>query len=214
VGQLLIVVALLGAASACVSVPLAAASSPPRASPRAVATPSSSALAPSPTPDPALIAALQITNPADPVRLLVPAIGVAAAVEAVGRDAQGNMGTPSVASSVAWYKPGVAPGDSGNAVIAGHLDWTTGPAVFWYLGRLKKGDQVTVLRADGSQAVFQIESTGTMPFDSSTDGLFTRGGAPTLALITCAGAWDRVRATYTQRLVVRAELTAIKPASS
>jgi LPXTG-site transpeptidase (sortase) family protein len=160
-----------------------------------------------------LIAALQITNPAAPVKLLVPAIGVSAAVEAVGRDAQGNMGTPTMAANVAWYQPGVAPGDSGNAVIAGHLDWTTGPAVFWYLGKLKKGDQVTVIRADGSQALFQIESTGTMPFDSSTDGMFTRGGAPTLALITCAGAWDRARATYSQRLVVQAVLTSIRPAS-
>lgn len=215
----MIAVALICGACACSSLPLASTSPAARTSPRPAGTSSPPAPAASPTPDPALIAAMQITNSAAPVRLLVPAIGVQADVEAVGLDAQGNMGTPSLAANVAWYKPGVAPGDSGNAVIAGHLDWYTsggsgvGPAVFWYLAKLKRGDQVTVVRADGSQAVFQVDSTGTMPFNSSTDGLFMRGGAPTLSLVTCAGAWDKARATYTQRLVVRAVLTAITPSA-
>ena len=46
------------------------------------------------------------------------------------------MGTPSQASRVAWYQLGSSPGDVGDAVLAGHLDWTNGPAVFWYLGKL------------------------------------------------------------------------------
>lgn len=170
--------------------------------PLLVPSPSSSATA-----DPTLAAARAILAPAAaPSRLQVPAIRVDAEVEAVGQDAQGRMGTPSLASRVAWYRLGVTPGDVGNAVIAGHLDWTTGPAVFWLLGRVHKGDEVTVVRADGTQARFIVDSSGTVPYDSPTDSLFTREGPPSLTLITCAGTWDRQRGTYLQRLVVHATL--------
>jgi LPXTG-site transpeptidase (sortase) family protein len=161
-----------------------------------------------------LAAAQAIVAPASaPARLRIPAIGVDAQVEALGLDAQGRMATPSRSDRVGWYRPGAAPGDVGNAVIDGHLDWTDGPAVFWRLGRLKRGDELSVLRADGSQARFLVQSSTTTPYDSSTDALFTRSGPPSLTLITCTGAWDRQRGTYVQRLVVRASLAAATPVS-
>ena len=164
------------------------------------------------TPDQALAQAQAIVAAATPpTRLLVPSINVNAAVESVGMDSQGRMGVPSQASNVAWYKLGSAPGDVGNAVIAGHLDWTTGPAVFWYLGRVRKGDTISVARADGSSVQFVADATSTVPYDSSTDSLFTKNGPPALTLITCAGAWDRARGTYLQRLVVHATLVATTP---
>lgn len=143
---------------------------------------------------------------AAPSRLLVPSIKVDAPVEPVGLDGQGRMGTPSLASSVAWYRLGTVPGDVGDAVMAGHLDWTSGPAVFWFLGKMRKGDEITVVRADGSHVKFVTDATSMVPYDSSTDSLFTRDGPPSLTLITCAGAWDRQRGTYLQRLVVHASL--------
>ncbi len=162
---------------------------------------------PSATPDQALIQAQTIVAAAaPPARLLVPSIKVDAPVEPVGLDGQGRMGTPSLASNVAWYRLGTVPGDVGDAVIAGHLDWTSGPAVFWYLGKMKKGDEITVVRSDGSHVKFVTDATSMVPYDSSTDSLFTRDGPPSLTLITCAGAWDRQRGTYLQRLVVHATL--------
>jgi LPXTG-site transpeptidase (sortase) family protein len=164
---------------------------------------------PSPTPDDQLAAAQAIVAPATPpVRLLVPAIGVDAAVEAVGVDGQGGMGTPARAEDVAWFQPGARPGDVGDAVIAGHLDWTSGPAVFAQLGKLRRGDAVAVVRQNGTQARFVVDSTWTMPYDASTNSLFTNDGPPSLTLITCAGTWDRQRGTYLQRLVVHASLAA------
>jgi LPXTG-site transpeptidase (sortase) family protein len=160
-----------------------------------------------------LAAAQAIVAPvAAPQRLLVPGIGVNASVEPLGLDTQGRMATPSRAENVGWYSPGAAPGDVGNAVIDGHLDWTTGPAVFWKLGRLRHGDEITITRADGSQAKFAVQSTSVMPYDASTDLLFTRSGPPSLTLITCSGSWDRQRGTYLQRLVVRASLVSSAPA--
>jgi|SRR6266700_2239797 len=179
-------------------------------SPAAAAHPApaaSQAPAPSPTADDQLAAAQAIVAPAPPpVRLLVPAIGVNAQVEPVGQDATGQMATPARAEDVAWFQPGVTPGDVGNAVIAGHLDWTSGPAVFWQLAKLRRGDSLAVVRENRSQARFLVDSTSTMSFDASTDSLFTRDGPPSLTLITCAGAWDRQRGTYLQRLVVHATL--------
>lgn len=162
---------------------------------------------PSPTPNDRLAAAQAIVAAAaPPVRLQVPSIRVDAPVEPVGLDAQGRMATPSLASNVAWYKPGAVPGNVGDAVMAGHLDWTSGPAVFWYLGKVKKGDEITVVRSDGSKARFIADRTSMVPYDSPTDALFTVDGPPSLTLITCAGSWDRQRGTYLQRLVVHATL--------
>ena len=181
----------------------------PVAASRAGDPPAASRPVPSATPDQALAQAQAIVAAAAaPSRLLVPTINVNAPVEPVGMDSQGRMGVPSQASSVAWFKLGSAPGDVGNAVIAGHLDWTNGPAVFWYLGRLHRGDVITVVRSDGSSVKFVADSSTTVPYDSSTDSLFTIDGPPSLTLITCAGAWDRQRGTYLQRLVVHAALVA------
>jgi LPXTG-site transpeptidase (sortase) family protein len=188
----------------------------PSAAPEAISSPLASAVpaARSGSQD-TLAAAQAIVAPASaPVRLLIPAIGVDAEVEALGLDAQGRMATPSRSNHVGWYSPGSAPGEVGNAVIDGHLDWTDGPAVFWRLGRLKRGDQLIVLRADGSQVRFAVQSSATTPYDASTDTLFTRSEPPALTLVTCAGAWDRQRGTYLQRLVVRASLIPPTPTAA
>lgn len=157
--------------------------------------------------DDVLRQALAIAAPAKPpVRLAIPAIGVDAAVEQVGLDSQGRMAAPARTDDVGWYNLGTVPGDAGDAVIDGHLDWYTGPAVFQKLGRLKTGDQITVLHDDGTTVKFIVDATTVTPYDASTDALFTRSGPPSLTLITCAGTWDRQRGTYLQRLVVHSAL--------
>jgi hypothetical protein len=178
----------------------------PAAAARPAGVPPAARPAPSPTGGDLAAAQAIVAAARPPARLQVPAIGVDARVEPVGQDAQGRMANPSGADSVAWFQPGVTPGDVGDAVLAGHLDWTSGPAVFWRLGSLRRGDEVTVVRADGSRARFVVDATSTMPFDAATDALFTRDGPPALTLITCAGAWDRQRGTYLQRLVVHTAL--------
>jgi sortase A len=171
---------------------------------RATATPTP---APSATPDDLLRQALAIVAPAKPpARLKIPTINVDAAVEQVGVDSQGRIAAPTKTADVGWYKLGSAPGDAGNAVIDGHLDWYDGPAVFQRLGKMKVGDQIMVLREDGTQAKFIVDATSVMPYDAATDAMFTKSGPPSLTLITCAGTWDRQRGTYLQRLVVHSSL--------
>jgi LPXTG-site transpeptidase (sortase) family protein len=137
-----------------------------------------------------------------PARLVIPSIGVDAPVEAVGRDRNNNMAVPSVASHVAWYSPGPAPGETGDAVIDGHLDWTTGPAVFWNLGKLKAGDEIRIVAQDGAVQRFGVTRAQRVSYTAPPPGLFVSTGAPRLSLITCAGSWDTGKKTYNQRLVV------------
>jgi sortase (surface protein transpeptidase) len=168
---------------------------------------------PASTPDAGTRAAEQaLTAPAaPPTELVIPSLSVAAVVEAVGVAADGTMAVPAQADHVAWYQPGVMPGDAGNALFDGHLDWWTGPAVFWHLANLHIGDQVNVVRADGSQLAFMVDSTSTYPWNSRPDGLFTTAGPPSISLVTCSGSWDRQRQTYLSRLVVHATLAAAAP---
>jgi hypothetical protein len=164
---------------------------------------------------PAPNSASTVTAPAPPpTRVVVPALQIDAAVEPVATDAQGRMATPSQANNVAWFKPGAAPGDSGNAVFAGHLDWTSGPAVFWHLADLKPGAEVQVVRADGSRLKFVVDGTKEYSFDADPSDVFTRSGPPGLALVTCTGSWDRARKTYLQRLSVHASLVTAGPSST
>ena len=164
---------------------------------------------------PAPNSASTVTAPApSPARLIIPSLQVDAAVEPVATDAQGRMATPSQPNDVAWFKPGAAPGDSGNAVFAGHLDWTSGPAVFWHLGDLKPGAEVQVVRADGSRLRFAVDGVKQYAFDADPSDVFTRSGPPAIALVTCTGAWDRARQTYLQRLSVHASLLQSGPSST
>ena len=165
------------------------------------------------TADPATRAAEKaLTAPsAPPSRLLIPKLGVNAVVEAVGVTADGSMAVPSQPDHVAWYQPGVAPGDPGDALIDGHLDWWTGPAVFWHLANVHPGDQINIVRADGSQLSFTVDSTRTYPWNARTDGLVTSTGAPAISLVTCSGIWDQQRQTYLNRLVVHATLAITAP---
>jgi LPXTG-site transpeptidase (sortase) family protein len=124
----------------------------------------------------------------------------------VGVDAQGRLGAPSRPELVGWYERGPSPGEPGDAVIDGHLDWTCGPAVFWQLRHLRVGDEATVTGADGSRLRFVVDSVTAIPYNANIDPLFVTSGPPTLTLLTCNGTWDRQRATYLQRLVVHLSL--------
>lgn len=148
-------------------------------------------------------------GPPPPGRLLIPSIGVNAPVRAVGLDKDGAMGVTSTSYDVGWYSPGVAPGNPGDAVIDGHLDWyDTSRAVFYNLRQVHIGDDIEVQRLDGVTKHFRINSVTTVAYNASVPGLFANSGAPRLTLITCGGSWDRKLGQYTQRVIVDASLVA------
>jgi LPXTG-site transpeptidase (sortase) family protein len=143
-----------------------------------------------------------------PARLVVPAIGVDARVEQVGKTAEGAMDTPEKLVNVAWYKLGAKPGGEGNAVFAGHVNNALGfPGVFKELSQLKKGDTIKVSDSQGSVLTYQVESiTSYTEGSAPLEEIFTNAGPSRVVLITCGGTWDEATRTFDKRLVVVAHL--------
>ncbi|MBJ7598684.1 class F sortase [Candidatus Nephthysia bennettiae] len=165
-----------------------------------------------PAPVPSVRAAPDQYNPAPPraeapapQRIVIPSIGVDAAVEKVGVDNTLQMGAPENPDEVGWYSLGSSPGQPGDAVIDGHLDTRTGaPAVFAQLSSLKAGDSVKVRLPEGRELVFRVAQVASIPYQATPSGLYSIDGSPRLTLITCTGSWDSNRHTYSERLVVQA----------
>ncbi|HEV1996530.1 MAG TPA: class F sortase [Candidatus Dormibacteraeota bacterium] len=147
------------------------------------------------------------SGPPPPGRLRIPRIGVNAQVLGVGLAKDGSMAVTNESYTVGWYNRGTAPGNTGDAVIVGHLDWyDTSHAVFFNLKDLRPGDDIEVQRLDGVTKHFRVISTRTVAYNASVPGLFAGDGAPRLSLITCGGAWDKRLGQYLQRVIVDASL--------
>src|SRR5205807_8229744 len=90
--------------------------------------------------------------PGIPVRLLIPSLGINSPTVPVGLMSDGSVGTPCDpakpsapcdTNATAWYQGSARPGQLGDAVIDGHVDWYGPPgsqhdipAVFAHLDRL------------------------------------------------------------------------------
>ena len=145
-----------------------------------------------------------------PVRLIIPSIGVDANVQSVGLywKGDGTMGIPTNFTDVAWYNLGPRPGMPGSAVIDGHLDGKdVKEAVFYNLDKLKAGDSVMVVDSKGKTLQFRVLATKLYDYQDSTDDIFSSNvPTPRLNLITCAGDWMPDQKLYDKRVVVFTEL--------
>ncbi|GAA0412359.1 class F sortase [Acrocarpospora corrugata] len=140
---------------------------------------------------------------ADPVRLSIPAIGVSTKVIALPLDRNGRLVAPRQFDRVGWNKAGPEPGEKGVSVIAGHVDSKTGPAVFYRLRQLTKGDRIHVHREDGTKATFTVQRVARYPKNRIPDSVVYHAGSGThLRLITCGGTFDRSRGSYRDNIVV------------
>ena len=142
-----------------------------------------------------------------PVRLVIPAIGVATPLVRLGLEPAAAMQVPGDFATAGWFAGGSAPGQLGPAVIAGHVDSRTGPAVFYRLRDLRPGDRIGVVRADGIRLGFVVEQARSYPKAAfPTGAVFGPVASAALRLITCTGDFDRARGSYRDNLVVFARL--------
>lgn len=140
-----------------------------------------------------------------PKRITIEAIGVDAGFEFVGLAPDGAMDIPKDPQKVAWYRQGPRPGELGNAIVAGHVDWGGKTAVFWRLGELNPGDVVEVTAADERMYQFIVQWQRWYDADKApVDQLLAQGDTPELTMITCGGLFDQKTRQYLSRLVVRA----------
>jgi Sortase domain len=147
----------------------------------------------------------------NPVAVSIPSIGVQSRLVGLGLDPHGAMEVPKNPAEAGWFTRGPTPGALGPAVIAGHVTWN-GPAVFRRLGSMRRGDQVTVTREDGTTAVFRV--TRVARFSKSrfpTEAVYGPIDHAGLRLITCGGTYDAAEHTYLDNVVVFAKLQAVRP---
>jgi len=167
--------------------------------------------------DPPSDSALGLLNPdltgarahtaSPPVRLTVASIGVNTTLQALNLQADGALPVPTNSAQAGWYAAGVRPGSIGPAIVVGHVDSVNGPAVFFRLKQLRVGDEIRVLRMDGTTAVFQVDSVQAYPkntFPQST--VYGPTTDPVLRLITCTGTFDQASQNYLGNLVVSSHL--------
>lgn len=137
----------------------------------------------------------------------MPAIGVDAEVIRLGKAADGSLETPDDFSQAGWWSGGYAPGGSGPAVIVGHVDNKSGPAVFYDLSELVPGDRIEVEADDGTRRGFvvaEVKEYRKVAFP--TEEVYGRTDHPTLRLVTCGGPFDRGTGHYVNNVVVYADL--------
>jgi LPXTG-site transpeptidase (sortase) family protein len=186
-------------------------SSSPAGAPRPAAAAPQSAASSSPrstTTDPGQPVGKHMPR-SEPVRLRIPKIWVDAPFTDLHLNSSGQLEPPPAADTnlVGWHVKGSAPGETGTAVIAGHVDTKTSAAVFANLGELKKNDVFYVDRADGTTATFQVYDTETFEkSDFPSDRVYDDTPRAEARLITCAGDYDHAAHDYTDNLVVFARL--------
>jgi sortase (surface protein transpeptidase) len=146
-----------------------------------------------------------VHRPSPPVAVAIPSIGVSSRLIRLGLNADGTMEVPRDYGVAGWFTGGAMPGEDGPAVISGHVDSKTGPAVFYRLRDLRRGDTVRVRRADGRRLAFEV--TGSVRYAKAqfpTDAVFGPVTGPVLRLITCGGSFDRSSGHYLDNVVVTA----------
>lgn len=160
------------------------------------------------SPDPSAEIQSPLPVPAIPRLLSIPDLNVEAIVEDVGLDNENKMDVPKNAMNAGWYNLGVKPGETGNAVMAGHLDKKDGsPAIFYNLTKLKKGDILQVTDNLGQQYRYIVTETKSYALkDFPLQEVFGPNSKARLNLITCEGNFNKSSNLYSHRFVVYSEL--------
>ncbi|MFI6434527.1 class F sortase [Streptomyces sp. NPDC050759] len=154
-------------------------------------------------------AAAPALPPSPPDRVRIPAIGVDAPLMGLALTRSGSLDVPPAGRKnlAGWYEAGTTPGETGTAILAGHVDNAEGPAVFYDLGALRKGRAIEVDRRDGSVAVFTVDAVEVYDAkDFPDEKVYGAASRPELRVITCGGGYSR-QTGYRGNVVVFAHLT-------
>lgn len=153
--------------------------------------------------DPSRSAEFSSMTDATPVRLRIPSIGVDTSLESLGLGAQEELLPPADFDRAGWFVGGTVPGDVGPAIIAGHVDSPTAPAVFLRIGELARGDEVVVDLSNGTSVAFSVTETVQTPKATfPTSDVYGPTPRAELRLITCSGGFDDGTGHYLDNLVV------------
>lgn len=142
-----------------------------------------------------------------PVGLVIASIGVDPPLTVKGVDERGEMEVSNGPEDVAWYEFSARPGQGGNVVLSGHVDYRGyGPAVFARLDELERGDLVELHAADGTLFSYGVTVAASYEVGSApAEEILGPTARETVTLITCSGRFDQATRQYSHRLIVQAE---------
>ncbi|GAA3136491.1 class F sortase [Streptosporangium carneum] len=140
-----------------------------------------------------------------PSRIDIPSLGVKAPLMRLGvKDGQIELPPLDEPDTAGWLKESAVPGDPGSAVILGHVDTKTDPAVFYKLKQMRAGQVIKVSRSDGKIAQYRVDSVEQVSKDRfPADKIYLEDG---LRLITCGGNFDWDKHEYRDNVIVYATL--------
>jgi LPXTG-site transpeptidase (sortase) family protein len=144
-----------------------------------------------------------------PKKLVIAAVDIKIDLISVGVGADGVMETPDSWSNGGWYRRSAKPGEPGNLIINAHYDDNTGsPAAFYSLKNINVGDKVLVVDSYGKVFLYSTTDVFLVDIDApdKLDVLSSEESRAHMTMITCGGFWVSSKSTYSQRLVVTAEL--------
>jgi sortase (surface protein transpeptidase) len=142
-----------------------------------------------------------------PVAIRIPSIGVTSSLQALGRNPDGTVEVPHDWDVAGWYEKSARPGAPGPAIVLGHVDSRLGPAVFYRLSELRRGDEVLVKQRGGKEIAFVVERVEQHDKEAfPTDAVYLPTLQPTLRLVTCGGTFDHSIGHYRDNIIVFAHL--------
>lgn len=207
------------AAAAMPASPPTSSPSPPQPTPTTIpaqstlssTAPPTSAATPTggPPSDPSPPPAAPVLPPSAPVALDIPQLGLHTNLIQLGLRSDGTLDVPPVqpGSPAGWYRYSPTPGQLGPSVILGHVNSSNGPiGVFSHLHELGQGSTVTITRADGVVAQFQVDRTDNVAKKNfPTLDVYGDTTRAELRLITCSD-YDQAAHTWKSNTVVYAHL--------
>ena len=138
-----------------------------------------------------------------PIAIRIPAIDVAADMIPLDLRVDGSIEVPSDFAQTGWWADGPEPGEPGPAVVLGHVDSRSGPAVFFSLEQLQPGDEVIVDRVDGTSVDYRVDRIEQHPKDLfPTEAVYGDTPDAQLRLVTCGGEFDSSVRSYRDNVVV------------
>jgi LPXTG-site transpeptidase (sortase) family protein len=175
-------------------------------------------LQPTPTAPPTAI--LASDSPIE--RILIPKFDVDAPMITLGLDENNVMESPDDPCDVAWYDFTSYPGFGSNAVFSGHVDWYNlgsqgcrcdspggcggaGPAVFWNLKDMVRGDLIEVRLQDGTVYQYRVIAKQQVSGTSDFREIVSSTEKEIVTLITCGGTFNQEDRHYNDRVVIQAE---------
>jgi LPXTG-site transpeptidase (sortase) family protein len=113
-------------------------------------------------------------------------------------DENRKLKSPSNPQAVGWYQA------KGPLVVVGHVDSTTGPAVFFHLTKLKRGDRIVIDFDDGTALTYVASQVTRVPKQEFPTTLVYQAASTDIRLVTCGGTFDRRTRHYVDNVIVLA----------